>query len=200
MRLTSPGGASVELHISGYEFPGYEVHPTDAAVRWLRALTVRESAWAKALPVDLDAKELARDPDANWLRICGNISLADGKTWAFEQPCLTTWDARELGDWLHGVAAGTVPSWSAGPGDGDERLAPAQLEFLEPNLAFSLVERIADRVRIWVHFGMETLPPWLRGAEEPVPYEYFVCLDMSAEELAKAAESWMRELAEFPER
>jgi hypothetical protein len=185
MQLRSPDGVSVELRIAGYQFPDYKVHSADVAVRRLQALTKFPHA---------DPKKLARDWDANWLQVCGNITLADGKTWAFEQPCLTTWDARELGSWLREVPAGTVP-----PSGTDE---PGQfLEFLEPNIAFSLEERTADRVRIRVHFGVEALPPWLHGGQqEPPPFDYFVLLDVSAQELAQAAEAWMLELAEFPER
>ena len=187
MRLRSPGGVSVELRIAGYQFPGYKVHSADVTVRMLQALAKFPNA---------DPKKLARDWDANWLQVCGNITLSGGKTWAFEQPCLTTWDARELGTWLREVAAGTVPP---PPSRTDE---PGQLlEFLEPNIAFGLEERTADRVRIRVHFGGEALPPWLQGGqEEPPLFDYFVSLDVSAQELAQAAEAWMLELAEFPER
>ena len=48
-------------------------------------------------------------PDLSWLQVCGNITPADGTAWAFEDPCLTTWEARELGDRLREVAAGTEP-------------------------------------------------------------------------------------------
>jgi hypothetical protein len=53
---------------------------------------------------------------ANWLQVCGHITLADGRAWAFEHPSLTTWEARELGDWLREVAAGTVPPSLPGSG------------------------------------------------------------------------------------
>src|SRR6185369_1127417 len=96
----------------------------------------------------------AHDEDANWLQVCGDITLADGKTWAFEDPCLTTWDARELGSWLREVAAGTVPPSPVAGGESEELLY-----FLEPNVAFSMEERTADRVRIRVHFSLESLPP-----------------------------------------
>jgi hypothetical protein len=75
--LTSIDGASVELRISGHQFPGYEG-------------TTR------------------RDWDANWLKVCGNVAQADGKTWSFEDPSLTTWEAQALGTWLQRAAAGTV--------------------------------------------------------------------------------------------
>jgi hypothetical protein len=89
-----------------------------------------------------------------------------------------------------------VPPAPAGNGEADP-----QLQFLEPNLAFSLAERASDRVEIRIHFGAQTWPPWLQGAEEePAPFDYFVHLDVAAKDLARSAEFWMRELAEFPER
>jgi hypothetical protein len=135
------------------------------------------------------------DVDATWLQVCGHITLADGKTWAFEDPCLTTRDARELGRWLREVAAGTVPPSPVVDGEPE-----GLLWFLEPNIALSVDEHTVDRVRIRVHFSLESLPPWLQGTEEPGLFEYFVLLEVSAEELTRAAESWMLELAEFSGR
>ena len=75
------------------------------------------------------------------------------------------------------------------------------LDFLEPNLAFSVEGRTADRVQIRIHFSLESVPPWLQNADaEPDLFQYFVRLEISAEELTRAAESWMLELAKFPER
>jgi hypothetical protein len=129
MRLRSTDGASVELHITGYEFPDYRVPVVEVAINWLRAVP---TASQQSPVVDGEPEEL--------------------------------------------------------------------LEFLEPDIAFSVEERTADRVRIRVHFSLEARPPWLQGAEEPGLYEYFVRLDVSAEELTHAAESWMLGLTEFPER
>jgi hypothetical protein len=80
--------------------------------------------------------------------------------------------------------------------DGDpERL----LVFIEPCLAFSPAERQEDRVRLRVHFSPEALPPWLRDTC-PDPFDYFVVIDLSAVELAEAADASDIELALFPER
>jgi hypothetical protein len=187
MQLRSPDGASVVLRITGYQFPEHQARGQEFALDWLEV-------WAKVGPTP--SGKWVRDEDANWLRVRGYITLADGKTWAFEDPCLTTWDALELGSWLREVAAGTVPP-SPVAGDEPEEL----LDFLEPNIAFSVEDRTADRVQIRIHFSLESLPPWLQNAElEPGLFEYFVRLEISAEELTRAAESWMLELAEFPER
>lgn len=96
-----------------------------------------------------------------------------------------------MGSWLREVAAGTVPPSPVVDGEPEELL-----DFLEPHLAFSVEERTADRVRIRVHFNSGAEPPWLRNEEG----KFFVRLELSAVELTRAAESWMLELAEFPER
>jgi len=164
----------VDLRITGYQFPG----------KWAKVGSPPSWEWA------------GDRESANWLQIGGHITLADGKTWAFEDPCLTTWDALELGSWLREVAAGTVPP-SPDAGGEPEGL----LDFLEPNLAFSVEGRTADRVQIRIHFSLESVPPWLQNADaEPDLFQYFVRLEISAEELTRAAESWMLELAKFPER
>jgi len=43
-------------------------------------------------------------------------------------------------------------------------------------------------------------PPWFLGGQPHAPSSGLVHLDVSAEEVAQAAESWMRDLAELPER
>lgn len=135
------------------------------------------------------------DWDANWLQVAGTVVLADRKTWTFEDPCLTTWEAAELGRWLNSVADGSVQPSPFGPGQ-DEQL----LVFTEPNVAFSLQERIANRVRVRVHFSLEALPPWLQGARQPDMFDYFVVLDVSEAELRQAAGDWTLNLGQFPPR
>jgi hypothetical protein len=75
-----------------------------------------------------------RDWDANWLNIQGDVTQADGKSWTFRDPCLTTWEARALGKWLRGAVNGTVPVSPFGTGDPEGPL----LVFTEPNIAFSV--------------------------------------------------------------
>lgn len=164
MLLNSSDGASVELRISGYQFPGY-----DGPAR--------------------------RDWDANWLHVRGNVAQADRKTWSFEDPSLTTWEAQALGTWLQGAAAGTVAVSPFGTGDPEQLLV-----FTEPNLAFSLESRIGDQVQVRTHLSLEALPPWLRGEHQPDIFEYFVLVHLSAAELASAARTWTRDLAHYPER
>lgn len=71
--------------------------------------------------------------DANWLVVRGEIGTADGRGWTFLDPCLSTWEALSVGEWLRAVAAG-------GPAPDDPR-------FTEPNLAFELDGRHGERHR-----------------------------------------------------
>jgi hypothetical protein len=134
-----------------------------------------------------------QDWDANWLNLRGDVTLADGRTWSFEDPCLTTWEARQLGDWLQAAAAGLVPVSAFGTDEPEGRL----LAFTEPNLAFSLECLTGDQATVRVHLSLEALPPWQPSADF---FDYVVLVQISTGELADAAASWMRNLADYPER
>lgn len=47
------------------------------------------------------------DWDANWLIIRGK-AWDGGESWEFDDPCMTTWEARELASWLRGFAASVM--------------------------------------------------------------------------------------------
>ena len=136
-----------------------------------------------------------QDWDANWLVVRGEIVLADGTGWSFREPCLTTWDAERLGAWLEKAAAGEIaPSLE----DDEDGLV---LVFLEPNLGFSVESRTAGMIRLRVHLSLESLPPWLRNAEDrPDHHAYCVLLDMLAADLASSADRWLRETKRYPPR
>jgi len=177
MRLNSSDGASVELRIAGYQFPDYGTHAADRGLPRLKGLgniaVVGDDEW-----------------DPNWLQVAGNIALADRRTWAFEDPCLTTWEARELGEWLREVAAAQEQPFR---GIHEPR---GWLYFTEPNLGLTLEERTVCRVWMRFDFNAEAQPPWTQGG----PDGCLVSLDVSVGEVAEAAESWMQNLSEFPAR
>jgi hypothetical protein len=135
------------------------------------------------------------DWDANWLQISGAAVLTDGKTWSFEDPSLTTWEAARLGQWLRGAADGTVEPSPFGAGEADRLLC-----FTEPNLAFGLEERIGAQLRLRVHFSLEALPPWLSGAEQPDIFDYHLDLEVTAAQVRMAAADWAAALSRFPRR
>jgi hypothetical protein len=139
----------------------------------------------------------ARDWDVNWLCVNGKVTQADGKSWAFEDPCLTTWEGQALANWLRQAAAGIVPVSPFGLGEAaEERL----LIFTEPNLAFSLESRACDHVGVRAHFSLEALPPWLHGPQQPDIFDFVILLRLSVGDLADAADTWARDLAQYPER
>lgn len=61
--------------------------------------------------------------DKNWLVIAGHVRLADHE-WQFCDPCLTTWEAEALAEWLRAASA-TQPD-------------DTSLSFTEPNLRFEM--------------------------------------------------------------
>ncbi|HEV7949566.1 MAG TPA: hypothetical protein VGP24_07355 [Glaciihabitans sp.] len=119
--------------------------------------------------------------DANWLIIVGHIQHGS-LSWTFRQPCMLTSEAQQLADWLELVAANDVlPS----------------LQFLEPNLAFSLdasSEPTAPEAsaRIRIEFAAEAAPPARRS--DGVSATHTVTLQLTKPELADAAAHWRRDL------
>jgi hypothetical protein len=136
-----------------------------------------------------------RDWDANWLVVAGHVELTDGRSWSFTDPCLTTWEARELGSWLHGVREGTVAP-TAFFGQEDD----VSLVFTEPNVAFSLAGRSAGVAAVRVHLSLGSLPPWLGEAEGLDLFEFFVVAQLTHAALTDAEAAWEQELAAFPVR
>jgi hypothetical protein len=159
VRLVSSDGASIILHPAAYQFE-------------VTRATADEQDW-----------------DANWLMIHGDARTADGRQWAFLDPCLTTWEARNLSAWLHDAAAGDGPA------------RRRNIAFTEPNIAFSLKHRRGGRVRLHVCFSHEALPTWApRDHKGWQAGEYVLILDIDREDLAQAATAWDLEHEQFPER
>lgn len=130
-----------------------------------------------------------RDWDANWLVVAGSVALADGTSWSFKDPCLTSWEARELLDWLRAVQRGHVQP--SGWDSDEERL----LVFTEPNIAFSLAAKAASSVTIRAHLSLESAPP---GGGEL--FDYYVPLELPSGTLADAIDAWATALMAFPVR
>jgi hypothetical protein len=142
------------------------------------------------------------DWDANWLEVYGRVGTAAGESWKFDDSCLTTWEARELRDWLRAAADGRVPVNEA-PIEDSEGL----LTFTEPNLGFSVAAADDDSLVLRVHLSLESVagrPVAGRpGAEEEAPYAFYaysVPLRVGREDLFAAARAWEDDLTPFPER
>lgn len=166
MRIGSVDGPAVQLEVLGYEFP--------AAAR----------------------KVTERDWDANWLLIKGSVAPDNRPGWSFTDSCLTTFEARELADWLRGVALGEI---RPGPFDVERWGDGGLLWFTEPALGFSLADSSAEQVTIRVHLSFDALPPGV-PAEHLEIYEYFVVLQTTSAELTLVVDDWLQELSAFPVR
>ncbi|MFF8731688.1 hypothetical protein ACF073_35155 [Streptomyces sp. NPDC015171] len=133
--------------------------------------------------------------DDNWLVIGGTVTI-QGATWSFTDPCLLTGEALQVSAWLRAVATGAVAV--TGP-DGDGWLSP-DTWFIEPVLAFSLVDRSADGALIRVHLSLEAAPPRPRDDGGADIYQYFVEIQVATDALLHAADQWDLALAAFPTR
>src|SRR5262245_20140283 len=80
--------------------------------------------------------------DSNWLIIEGVATHPEGN-WRFIDPCLLTYELRELADWLSELAAG--------------RSLSDKLDFIEPNLGFEPT-RVAEQPLLRVYFELESRP------------------------------------------
>ncbi|MGY5884977.1 WapI family immunity protein [Modestobacter lacusdianchii] len=137
------------------------------------------------------------DWDANWLEVRGRVRTAAGESWKFDDPCLTTWEARELRDWLQAAADGRVAVTEAPTEDSEGLLA-----FTEPNLGFSVAAREGQHLVLRVHLSYESVAG-RPGADEEAQfdmYAYSVPLRVGREDLLAAARTWEDELTPFPER
>lgn len=137
------------------------------------------------------------DWDANWLEIHGRVSTVAGESWTFDDPCLTTWEAREIGDWLRAVADGRVPVIGAPAQDSEELLT-----FTEPDIGFSVGARQGDSLVVRVHLSLESVADRPRAGEESHYdfYGYSVALRAGREQVLAAARAWDEENRPFPER
>ena len=145
-----------------------------------------------------------RDWDANWLIIDGRVSAADGRSWRFSDPCLTTWEAAELSGWLRAVAAGVVAPVALDQeldvldGSGPEE-REGLLTFVEPTIAFSLAGPAPDGVELRVHLSPEVRPPQPPGTTFE-RFGHVVSIRLPRADLISAVEVWDRERAAFPPR
>lgn len=144
-----------------------------------------------------DAAAERGDWDANWLVVHGEVRTAEGATWTFDHPCLTTWEALRIRDWLRAAAEGMVRPVDA-PKEGSEGL----LEFTEPNLGFSVAAVDDHELLLRVHLSLESLAgrPGAEDQSWSELYAYSVTVKMRRLEVLDAAQAWEDDLTPFPER
>lgn len=116
--------------------------------------------------------------DSNWLVVQGRVCL-DSKEWVFRDPCLTTFEAARLADWLGAIARG----------EKENDLCC----FIEPNLQF---DRQANNT-VRISFALEAAPPWAAKDDFDTTYDFEVPI---GPELTMAARSLRQQLSRFPRR
>jgi hypothetical protein len=171
-------------------------HRDAAAVR----LSGRDGAAVELRPTGYEFPRPTGQPgdwDANWLVVHGEVRTAAGEAWAFDHPCLTTWEARELARWLRAVAAGDVSATEAPTED-----SAGMLVFTEPNLGFSVASSGAEDVVVRAHLSLEAVVG-RPGADLDASYDLYAFslpLRVGRAHLVAAAQEWEQGLARFPER
>lgn len=137
------------------------------------------------------------DPEERWLLLRGTVTMNDSRSWSFEDPCINVREARQLSEWLRKIVAKRVkPSAVVLPDGLLAVYSPHGLSFTEPNLAFSLEEYKAHRIRLRVHFSIELCPPWLNRFAQP-NFDFFIVLQVEDKQLLLAAAQWEAELVQF---
>lgn len=131
------------------------------------------------------------DWDANWLVVSGGVQMSDGRAHSFRDPCLTTWEASELADWLAAIAGDQLPVSDASE--------DPHLVFTEPCLAFSLKKVAGSAVEVWVHLSLEAEPPFVMCGQSGL-FENYVRLDLTRTDIQAADRSWRQELRQYPPR
>ena len=85
--------------------------------------------------------QIATEPyDSNWLVISGSVVHPTG-TWHFRDPCLLTYEAARLADWLESIAAGNT--------------LPKECCFTEPNLSFETIVN-KEQPMLRIYFELES--------------------------------------------
>ncbi len=168
MRLTDIAGQVIELEVAGYQFPD------DLS---------RQAARDRARRARITGTVVGRDRhDDNWLMIRGHVETAKG-AWNFLDPCLETWEARQLCGWLQAAFTGQP----CGP-----------ISFTEPNIAFKSATPELDpgRIRLVANFALESRPPWI----ERENFDEVIEFVFTKEELRAGARALAENLDRFPER
>lgn len=140
--------------------------------------------------------ERGDDWTANWLDVLGRVRLADGRTWDFTHPCLTTFEAAQLGWWLQSSFRDDESVLSRADTD---RRAP-RLFFTEPLLAFEAGPTSKSDFVISVILDHEALPPWEPWEERIGEEDFVVTMAVTRHDLDRAVVQWAQACARFPER
>lgn len=130
--------------------------------------------------------------DANWLNVVVSVDTNAG-SWAFVAPCLMGFEAELLGDWLDSLLHGSAPAVR-------EAAATPDLSFIEPDLAFSTVGVINERIVLRVFFAAAGAPPWRPSERAVVTRSVFFDFDLSNDDVLSSLAMWRRACRQYPNR
>lgn len=122
--------------------------------------------------------------DKNWLDIQGIVRVSGGRSWGFTHPCLTTFEAEQLGSWLRDIRIGETTS---------------MLHFIEPLLEFQAESTPYGRVKIEIGLSHEASRP-LELFQPPDARDFMVAVNLSLQDLDQAITDWEKACTRFPER
>lgn len=118
--------------------------------------------------------------DRNWLRIVIDVDSKQGK-WKSNDPSLLTWELLSIIDWFKAIRS--------------KKNTETRLEFIEPNLAFSILEEQPERLLIRVHFDLESRPP---NPSDQI--DYYFDFQLNNKGLNTLISRLEREIINFPVR
>ncbi len=107
-----------------------------------------------------------------------------------------TWEARQISPWLRSAANGSVPV-SESDAQGKVR---ASLEFLEPNIAFSVAVIDSDSLTIRLHLRLECAPPSSFIERHKVSMDYSLQFRDSPANWMAMADALDEELLAYPRK
>lgn len=166
-----------------------ELRSIDGRTRFV--LTVLGYQFPNAGSTDVDSY------DANWLMVKFHFDTPEFR-WTSIEPCLLTWEAAKLADWLTRVADQAphlFPTIDYDLKSGDA------LVFMEPNLGFSVVSYPnSDSAVVRVHVSFVALQSENLGESQDGLYESRVDIEMSRNATLEAATDLRGELLKFPTR
>ncbi|NLG96567.1 MAG: hypothetical protein GX491_04320 [Chloroflexi bacterium] len=114
--------------------------------------------------------------DANWLIVRVDVESPRG-SWTATDPCLLTYEAAQLAEWIEKVAQG-------------EPVQPG-MKFLEPALLF----RLTNEGNLRIYFSSFLRPEWAQEGEAP-----FLEFPVSQVDLAAAARDLRVQIRRYPQR
>ena len=135
------------------------------------------------------------DPhDANWLMVKLHVRT-DAARWTLIDPCLLTWELRELAEWLSRVAEREPRVVAEVTYDQRGRDA---ITFIEPNVAFSVADYPSeDGTMIRVHLSFVSVDG---GDEQGEIYGEHIDLLLGRDAILDAAAALESDLQRYPAR